>query len=39
LEAGLDVAQVLLGHSRPETTLIYAEADRRRAEEAVLRIG
>jgi integrase len=38
-EAGLDVAQVLPGHSRPETTLIYAEADRRRAEEAVLRIG
>jgi hypothetical protein len=29
----------VLGHSRPETTLIYAEADRRRAAEAVLRIG
>jgi hypothetical protein len=38
-EFGLDVAQVVLGHASPDTTLIYAEADRRRAAEAMLRIG
>jgi integrase len=38
-EFGLDVAQVVLGHASPDTTLIYAEADRQRAAEAMLRIG
>ena len=38
-EFGLDVAQVVLGHASPDTTLIYAEADRARAAEAMLRIG
>jgi len=38
-EFGLDVAQVVLGHASPDTTLIYAEADRERAAEAMLRIG
>jgi integrase len=38
-EFGLDVAQVVLGHASPDTTLIYAEADRQRATEAMLRIG
>jgi integrase len=36
---GLDVAQVVLGHASPDMTLIYAEADRQRAAEAMLRIG
>jgi integrase len=38
-EFDLDVAQVVLGHASPDTTLIYAEADRQRAAEAMLRIG
>jgi integrase len=38
-EFGLDTAQVVLGHASPDTTLIYAEADRQRAAEAMLRIG
>ena len=38
-EFGLDVAQVVLGHASPDTTLIYAEADRQRAAEAMSRIG
>jgi integrase len=38
-EFGLDVAQVVLGHASPDTTLIYAEADRQRAAEAMLRMG
>jgi integrase len=38
-EFGLDIAQVVLGHASPDTTLIYAEADRKRAEDAMLRIG
>jgi integrase len=38
-EFGLDVAQVVLGHANPDTTLIYAEADQQRAADAMLRIG
>jgi integrase len=38
-EFGLDVAQVVLGHARPDTTLLYAEADRRRAADAMERVG
>jgi hypothetical protein len=30
---------VVLGHARPDTTLIYAEVDQQRAAEAMLRIG
>jgi integrase len=38
-EFGLDVAQVVLGHKEVSTTQVYAEADRQRATEAMLRIG
>ena len=38
-EFGLDVAKSVLGHSRVETTQIYAEADRARAMQAMERIG
>jgi integrase len=36
---GVDLASVILGHANPSTTLIYAQADQRRAAEAMLRIG
>lgn len=36
---GLDVAQVLLGHSRLTTTQVYSERDMQRAEKAIRDIG
>jgi integrase len=36
---GLDLAKTVLGHSKVETTLIYAEKDLRAAKELVTRIG
>jgi integrase len=38
-EFGLDVAQIILGHSTAVVTEIYAEADREKALEVVARIG
>jgi integrase len=38
-EFGLDVARVVLGHSSPVVTEIYAELDGAKATEAMLRIG
>ncbi len=38
-EYGLDVAQAVLGHRDPKTTLIYAEADRGRARKAMEEAG
>jgi site-specific recombinase XerD len=38
-EFGLDVAKAVLGHSRVETTQIYAEIDQVRAMEAMARVG
>jgi integrase len=37
--AGLDVAAAVLGHSRPDTTLIYAEHDLAKATNIMRRIG
>ena len=37
--AGLDAAQVVLGHRHAQTTEIYAEADRARAAEIMARVG
>jgi len=36
---GVDVAAVVLGHSQPDTTLIYAERDLERARDAMSRLG
>jgi integrase len=36
---GLEAAQVALGHTRPDTTLIYAEAAKARALEAIRQAG
>jgi site-specific recombinase XerD len=36
---GLDVAKTVLGHSRVETTLVYAEKDLLAAKEVVARTG
>lgn len=36
---GIEAAQVVLGHSSPQTTLIYAEADRQKAAEIARQIG
>jgi len=36
---GLDIAQVILGHSTADVTQVYAEADRARAISAVRRVG
>lgn len=38
-EFGLDIARVILGHSSPVTTELYAEADRTKAVAAMLAIG
>lgn len=38
-EFGLDVARVILGHSSPAVTEVYAEVDRQRAIEVMGRIG
>jgi integrase len=38
-EYGLDVAQIILGHSQCDTTQVYAEADRARAFDVVARSG
>lgn len=38
-EFGLDVAKAVLGHTRVETTQIYAEADRNRAMQAMEQAG
>jgi integrase len=38
-EFGLDVASIVLGHANPDTTLIYAQADRERAAEVMSKIG
>lgn len=35
----LEAAQVVLGHAKPDTTLIYAERDLERAKELMRRIG
>lgn len=37
--AGLDAAQVILGHRHAQTTEIYAEADRAKAAEIMARVG
>ncbi len=36
---GLDVAQSTLGHSRADTTQIYAELNQQKAREVALKIG
>jgi integrase len=36
---GLEVAQVVLGHAKPDTTLIYAERDLSRAQSVMAEIG
>jgi site-specific recombinase XerD len=36
---GLDLAKTVLGHSKVETTLLYAEKDLRAAMELIARIG
>jgi integrase len=38
-EFDTEAAQILLGHSKPDTTVIYAERDMTRAREVVARIG
>jgi integrase len=38
-EFGIEEAQIILGHSDPKTTLIYAEADVAKAKEIMARIG
>jgi hypothetical protein len=38
-EYGLEVAQVILGHTRADVTQIYAERDERQAVEVVRRLG
>jgi integrase len=38
-EFGLDVARVVLGHSSPVVTEIYAEADREKAAAVMRKIG
>ncbi|WP_337175149.1 site-specific integrase [Paludisphaera sp.] len=38
-EYDLEAAQIVLGHSKPETTLIYAERDLGRAMDVMARIG
>lgn len=38
-EFGLDTARVILGHTSPAVTLIYAEADQLKASEAMLKLG
>jgi integrase len=38
-EFGLDVAQVMLGHSKADVTQVYAEANREVASEVALKIG
>ena len=35
----VEAAQVILGHSRPDTTLIYAERDLAKAREIMMEIG
>jgi site-specific recombinase XerD len=36
---GLDVVKTILGHSKVETTLIYAEKDLRAAKDVVAEVG
>jgi integrase len=38
-EFGLDVARVILGHSSPAVTEVYAEVDRAKAVEVMAQIG
>ncbi len=38
-EFGLDTARIILGHHSPAVTLIYAEADQKKAVEAIERVG
>ena len=38
-EYGVEIARILLGHSKMQTTEIYAEADRAKAREVIMRIG
>jgi integrase len=38
-EFGLDVARVILGHSSPAVTEVYAEVDRAKAVEVMARVG
>lgn len=38
-EFGLDAAQVILGHSKASTTELYAEADKHKAREIMMKIG
>jgi integrase len=36
---GIEAAQVVLGHARPDTTLIYTSTARARAIEAIRNVG
>jgi integrase len=36
---GIETAAVVLGHSKPDTTLIYAEPDQARARELMREVG
>jgi integrase len=36
---GLEVAQVVLGHTNKKTTMIYAEADVKKAHEVIEHLG
>jgi integrase len=38
-EFGLEVSRCILGHSSPETTLVYAEADWAKASDAMRKMG
>ena len=38
-EFGLDTARIILGHHSPAITLIYAEADQKKALEAMMKVG
>lgn len=38
-EFGLDVARVILGHTTPDTTALYAEADMKMAEKVMAEVG
>jgi integrase len=38
-EQGIDVAAVLLGHAKPDTTLIYSSKAAKHADEAAKRVG
>jgi integrase len=35
----IEAAQIILGHAKPDTTVLYAERDLRRAREVMKKIG